>query len=92
MLANPKAYGLDPSVKKKPCLVSATAATFFTPAVPRSVCTKPDTYIFFDGIHVSRRQSELFDPAFLPALQPTRKMHTIIAAHAKTAIEQKYAS
>lgn len=53
VLANPKAYGFDPANIKKPCLVEATNATLFSPAVHRSVCSKPDTFVFFDGIHVS---------------------------------------
>ena len=40
IIANPDSYGIE--VTNSPCI---------TPNVPPYKCSKPDTYLFWDGIH-----------------------------------------
>ena len=73
LFANPKQYGYDPAEITKSCLTGAYGEA------PRSLCSDPDEYIFWDEYHVSALITDIRDEGliiiFIPANYENPPIH-----------------
>ncbi|KZP29959.1 carbohydrate esterase family 16 protein [Athelia psychrophila] len=63
MFAHPRRYGFDPSKISRSCLTGAYGEA------PRTLCTDPDKYIFWDEFHPTRKTHQLMAEAAQKALR-----------------------